>query len=130
MDTSGNPFLDDNFAKYVGAELVDAGDGCATGRLAISEHHLNGAGVVHGGAIFTLAVWTFAAAANADEQLTVGLNANISYVKAVTEGVLTARARELSKGAKVSTYEVIVTDEAQEVVAVFGGLGYKKHAQM
>jgi len=62
MEKTTNPFTDDNFARHVGIELIDAAKGSARAKLDICEHHLNGPGCVHGGAIFTLAVWTMAVA--------------------------------------------------------------------
>ena len=54
--------------------------------MEISDIHLNSIGTVHGGALFTLADFTFALAANSHGIVTVAINANISYLKAVTEG--------------------------------------------
>ena len=45
----------DRFAKYCGIELLEMGKGRSKVRMEICEHHLNGVGTVHGGAIFTLA---------------------------------------------------------------------------
>ena len=127
MEKTTNPFTNDNFARHVGIELIDAAKGSARARLDICEHHLNGAGCVHGGAIFTLAVWTMAVAANqATETLSVGLNADISYLRAAGGGTLTAQAKLIADAKKVATYQVIITDENNETVAVFKGLAYKK----
>jgi Uncharacterized protein, possibly involved in aromatic compounds catabolism len=56
----------DQFAKLVGLELVKVELGYAEVRMVITEKHLNGVGIVQGGALFTLADFAFAAAANAD----------------------------------------------------------------
>ena len=80
----------DQFAKYVGIELMEASAGKAKVRLKIKEHHLNGVNLVHGGAIFSLADFAFAVASNSHGTMALGINANISYVKATNNGILTA----------------------------------------
>ena len=52
----------DRYARHSGIELVDVGPGTATVRMRIVDEHRNGVGMVHGGAIFTLADFAFAAA--------------------------------------------------------------------
>ncbi len=123
MEKTTNPFIDDNFARHVGIELIDAAKGSARAKLDICEQHLNGAGCAHGGAIFTLAVWTMAVAANQDtETLSVGLNADISYLRATGSGTLTAQAKLIADAKRVATYQVIITNENKETVATFKGL--------
>ena len=123
-------FANDRFIHHVGIELVDLGPGAATARLAIRPQHLNGLDIVQGGAIFTLADFAFAVAANSHGNVAVGLNCGITYIKAVRGGVLTARAREVSKNQKVATYTVDITDEQHEAVAVFQGLAYRKKERL
>ena len=126
MTEMQDPFADDNFAKYVGIELLESSKGFARAKLTITPNHLNGLGTLHGGAIFSLAVWTFAVAANTDQPLSVGVNATISFTKAIAEGVVTAEAREITTGRRLAHYNVKVTDESDNVVAAFQGMAYKK----
>ena len=58
--------------------------------------------------------------------MTVSINATISFTRAVSEGVLFADAREITRSKKLVTYEVRVTSEAGEILAVFLGTGYIK----
>lgn len=116
----------DRFARHSGLEIVEAGAGRAKVRMCIGPQHLNGMGYVHGGAIFTLADYAFAAACNSRGYAAVAVNANISYVKAAREGSLTAEAQELTAEGKLGTCMVRVTDDAGDVVAVFQGLSYRK----
>ncbi len=126
MTETFNYFADDNFAKHVGIELVETSKGYAKGKLKIKEHHLNGVQVVQGGAIYCLAVWTFAVAANSHGNMAVGLNATISYTKSISRGTLYAEAKEISLGNTVGSYTVNVTDEFGNVIAVFQGMSYRK----
>ena len=126
MESIKQFFKQDRFAEYIGVELVSVSPGHAIARLPLRPHHLNGMGVVQGGATFTLADLAFAAAANSHGTIAVSINVNISYPKAVSSGVLIAEAREVSKNSKLGTYTVEVKDEQGELIAVFQGLAYRK----
>ena len=83
-------FKNDRFAKHSGIELLEIGAGRAKARMTITDAHLNGVSLVHGGAIFTLADLVFAAASNSHGTIAVGVNASIAYLKAVSSGTVTA----------------------------------------
>ncbi|NLL83474.1 MAG: PaaI family thioesterase [Lentisphaerae bacterium] len=118
--------LKDQFVKFVGIELLDAGDGMARAQLKIEEYHLNGLGIAQGGAIFTLADYAFAAAANSHEQVAVTLNSSIAFMRPVGKGVLTAVCREIARNRRTAFYTVDVLDESGETVALFNGTAYLK----
>jgi len=82
---------------------------------------------VHGGAIFTLADFTFAVAANTHGTVTVAINGNMSFMKAAFKGgILTATATEVSINPKLGTYTVNVTDDNGDLIAIFQGMAYRK----
>jgi acyl-CoA thioesterase len=116
----------DRFCNFIGVELLEVDPGRAKAKLEIKDHHLNGLGTVQGGAIFTLADLAVAAAANSRGNVAVVINANISYVKAVSQGMLYAEAKEDSLGSKLGTYSVKVTNEAGDLVASLQGMAYRK----
>jgi acyl-CoA thioesterase len=119
-------FENDRFADISNIEVVDISPGKATAKMEVSDTHLNSIGTVHGGALFTLADFTFALAANSHGTVTVAINANISYFKAVKTGVLTANARELSSGGRIASYTVDIYDDLGDLVCVFQGMAYRK----
>lgn len=119
-------FKKDRLAEYLGVELVDVSDGEAVSKMQIKDEHLNGIGTVHGGAIFTLADFTFAVAANSHGRVTVAINVSISFVKAAFTGTLRAVAREVSLGPKIASYTVDVTDDEGDLIAIFQGMAYRK----
>lgn len=119
-------FKKDQFAKMSDIELEWVEPGRARAIMTIKPHHMNAAGMVQGGAIFTLADFAFAAASNSHGNVAVGINANISFVKAGRTGRLTADAREISSNPKLATYAVEVRDDAGETVALFHGMVYRK----
>ena len=119
-------FKNDRFAQHSGIELLEIAPGRAKARMTITDAHLNGVNVVHGGAIFTLADLAFAAASNSHGTVAVAINVSITFMKAGTTGTLWAEARELSRNFKLGSYTVEVKDDAGELVALFQGLVYRK----
>ena len=123
-------FQHDQFAALANIELLTAGPGHATARMTLRPHHLNGLNTVHGGAIFTLADFTFAVACNSHGTMAVALEASIVFMKAATTGTLWAEAREKSKNLKVGLYLVEVKDDQGDVVAQFQGVAYRKKERL
>jgi len=117
---------EDKFAAYCGIELLEMEPGHATVKMQIKPFHLNAARTVHGGAIFTLADFAFAAASNSHGTLAMGINTSVSFVKAATAGTLYADAKEVSRNPKLASYTVTVTDDANDIVAIFQGMVYIK----
>jgi len=127
MDAVRNFFKNDRFADHVGIELLDVSEGRAKAKMKIKEHHLNGVNIAHGGAIFSLADLVFAVASNSHGTVALSINVSISYLKASVAGqILTAEAKEVSLNPKLATYEVRVTDETDDIIAIFLGTVYKK----
>ena len=96
--------------------------------METKDYHLNGVGTVHGGAIFALADFVFAAASNSHGTIAVAINASIWYVKAAFEGTLFAEAKEVSLQPKLATYSIDVTNEDRETIASFQGMVYRKRS--
>lgn len=115
----------DRFAAFVGIELVKMESGYAMAKMDILENHLNGVNMIQGGAIFTLADFAFAAAANASGHVTVGINANIAYFKASKGKTLIAEAKEVSVSQKIAHYNVDVFNENKDYIAQVSITGYK-----
>lgn len=116
----------DKFALFLGIELLEVADGRAKAKLEIKDEHLNAAQIAHGGAIFTLADLTLAAASNSYGNIAISVNVNISFLKASGKGVLYAEAFEISKNNKLATYTINVTDAQGELVANIQGMVYRK----
>jgi len=120
-------FEQDQFAARNNIELVSVAPGYAKAKMTLQAHHWNGYRTVHGGAIFTLGDFAFAAACNSHGTVAVAINAAVTFIKAARAGVLWAEAREQSKNPKLGTYTVEIRDETGELVALFQGLAYRKN---
>ena len=129
MDKAKELLSKDAFAKHNGIELVEIGPGTAKAVMTVGKEHLNGVGIVHGAAIFSLADFAFSAASNSHGTVAVAINANISFVKAATQGTLTADAKEQSINPKLATYLIDVRDDEGELVATFQGMVYRKKSR-
>ena len=116
----------DRLARYLGIEVLEHFNGRARGRMVIQQHHLNSAGILHGGAIFALADAVFSAASNSHGTLAVAINVGISYFQAVNSGTLTAVAEEVSLHPKLATYLISVLDDQGNKIALFQGTVYRK----
>jgi acyl-CoA thioesterase len=119
-------FGGDLFAARNGIELLEVEEGRALARLTVSGEHLNAAGVVQGGAVFTLADFAFAAASSSRGNVALAIEAHVTFLRAAREGFLLAEAREESGSRRLSTCTVRVTGEGGELVALFTGTAYRK----
>ena len=119
-------FEGDRFATINGMRLLELRPGYAKTSMAVEDRHLNSVGTVHGGAIFTLADFAFGAAVKTSGKAAPLINSNISFLKATQSGTLYAEATEISRSRKLSVCTVRVTNDAEELVALFQGTAYIK----
>jgi acyl-CoA thioesterase len=106
----------------MGMELVSCSAGRAVLRMPVREMHLNGHRICHGGFIFTLADSTFAFACNSRNKSTVASGCSIEFLKPGQLGdVLTCEGVERVLQGRHGVYDMTVTNQRGEVVAVFRG---------
>lgn len=129
-DTASKFFARDRYAALTGVEIVESGAGYCKASLTIEDKHMNAADVVQGGAIFTLADLAFAVASNSHGRLALAINVNISFLKAASTGVLYAVAKEVTEPGRLGAYDVMVTDDAGDIVARFNGMVYRKNEKI
>jgi acyl-CoA thioesterase len=123
-------FHRDAVGTYLDAELLDLVPGAATVRMEVQERHLNAHGTVHGGVIFSLADIAFGLAGNSEGIPAVAIDATISYMKSVRRGTLYAEAREFGSTPRLASYQVVVTDQDGEKIALFQGMAYRKSVRL
>ncbi|MBW2680422.1 MAG: hotdog fold thioesterase, partial [Deltaproteobacteria bacterium] len=76
--------------------------------------------------IFSLADLAFAVASNSHKTIALAINASISFLKAASGGTLFAEAKEVSINPKLATYDIRVTNEDNDIIALFQGTVYRK----
>jgi acyl-CoA thioesterase len=119
-------FKNDRYAVFSGIELTDVKPGWATAQLEIRDMHLNAGNVVQGGAIFTLADLAFAAAVNAYGNLAMSIETSIRYFKGVSSGMLYAEAKMIHLHKKLATFQVEITHDSGELIALFTATAFRK----
>jgi acyl-CoA thioesterase len=104
-------------------EVEDAREGTARIAMVVRKDMLNGHATCHGGMIFALADTAFAYACNSRNVETVAQNATIAFLAPGREGDrLVAEAREQALSGRSGVYQVTVTNQNGEKIAVFQGL--------
>lgn len=115
-------FARDNSSRFLGVTLDAIAPGAATLSMTVTEDMLNGLGLCHGGFTYKLADDAFAYACNSYDRNAVALSCSITYPAAARLGDrLTATAEERHRKGRNGTYDVTVTTQEGEVVALFRG---------
>jgi len=116
---------EDPFARHLGVELLDVREGFARARMPLKPFHRNAFGLIHGGAIFGLADSVFQAASNSHGVFSVAIQASISYLLAPSAKILHAEATEVSKTNRLANYSIRITQDGDQLVALFQGFVYR-----
>jgi len=121
----------DHFSRWMGVEVLDVKEGYSKIQMTLREEMLNGFGIAHGGITFALADSAFAFACNSDGKITVALDVSISFPKPGKEGdLLTAEAKRINETRRTGLYMIHVTNQRNEMVAVFKGTCYKTEKEL
>jgi acyl-CoA thioesterase len=101
-------------------ETVDKEDGEAVATMDAGERHLNDGGIVHGGAIATLADCAMGSAVctTLDDEVPLTVEMKINYLEPAKEGTLVATARVRRRGKRFIVVEAeVVQEDSGESVA-------------
>jgi len=116
---------DDIASQELGISMEITRPGFAEARLEVRSNMVNGHKVCHGGYIFALADSAFAFACNTYNRVTFASGASIEFVSPARVGdKLLAVAGERSRGGRTGVYDVTVTNQDGELVAIFRGRSY------
>ena len=108
--------------ETMGMELLACEPGRALMRMTVRALHLNGHQICHGGFIFTLADSTFAFACNSRNHNTVAAGCSIEFLRPAHAGdVLTCEGVEQVQSGRQGVYDMRVSDQHGQVVALFRG---------
>ena len=106
----------------MGIALIRCEPGRAVMQMPVRALHLNGHKICHGGFIFTLADSTFAFACNSRNHNTVASSCSIEFLRPGHEGdVLTAEGVEQTLSGRHGIYDIRVTNQNGQLVALFRG---------
>lgn len=116
----------DQACKALGVTLVTIAPGTATMAMRVRADMVNGHDLCHGGLIFTLADSCFAYACNSENFNTVAAGARIEFLAPARLGdELTATARQVQQGRRSGVYDVTVSNQTQQTIALFRGNAHR-----
>lgn len=117
-------FKDDVYATGTsGIVIEEVDENYARCSMKLDERHKNAAGQVMGGAIYTLADFTFAVSTNSPEKLTVTMVSQISYLGVAKGDTLYGESKLIKDGKRNCFFEIHVTDNLGNAVAVVSTSG-------
>jgi len=115
-------FAGDEASKSLGIGIEEVRPGFARLRMTVRADMVNGHGMCHGGLVFVLADSAFAVACNTHNAVTVAAAAAIDFLApAHAHDELTAEARELWRSRRSGIYEISVSNQRGETIALFRG---------
>jgi acyl-CoA thioesterase len=116
----------DQACKALGVTLVAIAPGTATMSMRVRADMVNGHDLCHGGLIFTLADSCFAYACNSENFNTVAAGARIEFLAPARLGdELTAIAIQVQQGRRNGVYDVTVSNQASQPIALFRGNSHR-----
>ena len=102
------------------------GPGYARLSMSVRADMLNGFKICHGGFITTLADSAFAFACNSSNELTLAAGIVVDFVAPAEEGdLLSAEANEVVLTGRTGIYDVTVTNQKGQIVAVLRGRAHR-----
>ena len=121
---------DDAFSQWLGIDVITVEPGYVKIKMNVRTEMNNGFSVTHGGITYSLADSALAFASNSYGRVALALENNISYIKKVRNGdILTAESEEISIGNTIGVYNVAVTNQDDQEVALFRGTVYRTSEQ-
>jgi acyl-CoA thioesterase len=124
-------FARDRASQAFGMRLDAVSPGRARLLMRVRGDMVNGHGLCHGGIVFALADSAFAFACNSYNDSTVAAAASIDYLAGAREGdELAAEASELWRTRRNGLYEIVVSNQRGERIALFRGRSYRVDGQV
>jgi acyl-CoA thioesterase len=116
----------DRASQALGMRVLEVRPGYARLAMKVREDMVNGHQLCHGGLIFTLADSAFAFACNTYDLVTVASAATVEFLLSAHLGdELTAIAEERSRSKRTGIYDVAVSNQRGECVALFRGRAHQ-----
>jgi acyl-CoA thioesterase len=117
---------EDAASRGLGMRIEAMGPGYSRMTMTVRPEMLNGFKICHGGFITTLADSAFAFACNSYNQLTVAAGIVVDFVAPAQAGdLLTAEAREVSLAGRTGVYDVKVTNQHGDTIALLRGRSHR-----
>jgi acyl-CoA thioesterase len=119
-------FARDKTKELLGIRVISVRPGGARVGMTVRDDMVNGHRTCHGGLIFSLADSAFAAACNSHNENNVAAAASIDFLAPGIEGdELVAEASEIWRAGRTGLYEIKVTNQRGELIALFRGRSHR-----
>jgi acyl-CoA thioesterase len=119
-------FSRDTTARLLGISIIGASPGGARVAMIVRSDMVNGHRTCHGGLIFTLADSAFAICCNSHNESSVAAAASIDFLAPAFEGdTLSAEGTEQWRSGRTGIYEIKVTNQRGELIALFRGRSHR-----
>lgn len=103
-------------------EYTDAGEDFLVATMPVNSRVHQPMGLLHGGASVALAESVGSAASlmfvNPEKQEVRGIEISANHVRSKKEGIVTATARILHKGASIHLWEIRIVDENDKLISI------------
>jgi acyl-CoA thioesterase len=132
MNTKAQKIVDkmmgkDLFSQWLGIERVEEKEGYSKLKMTIRPEMCNGFEIAHGGISFAFADSALAFASNSQGRHAVSIETSISHIKSIRSGdTIIATAVEKNLSNRIGIYEVSITKQDGELVALFKGTVFRK----
>lgn len=116
----------DRFSAWLGIEVLECMEGSCKISMTVRDEMLNGFDIAHGGITFAFADSALAIASNSYNKLSMALETAMSFTAQVKSGdKITAHAAEVSRTNRIAVYNILITNQDRETVALFKGTVYR-----
>ena len=116
----------DLFSQWLGIEILEIREGYSKIKMKIRNEMQNGFGIIHGGITFSLADSAFAFACNNRNNLSLALDTSINFMIPVqVDDILIAESKEIHNGKSTGLYQVSITNQNGQFVALFKGTCFR-----
>jgi len=111
-----------SMAGTIGMEVIEATDGLVRGRIPVEDRIRQPFGLVHGGAMLTLAESLASGGTyqgvRAEGKAAMGQEINASLMRPIMEGHVNATARVRKRGRSAWIWDVEITDDEDNLCAL------------
>ncbi|MFZ1750707.1 MAG: hotdog fold thioesterase [Saprospiraceae bacterium] len=115
-------FDHDAYSQWMNIVILEVDSGYCKLKAQINKEMLNGFGFCHGGISYSLGDSALAFASNSHGIKAVSIETSISHFQKIYEGdTIYAAARELKLTSKLGWYEIALTNQKEDLVAIFRG---------
>src|ERR1051325_7742020 len=115
----------DHFSQWLGIVRLEEREGYCRLQMVVRPEMCNGFSIAHGGITYSLADSALAFASNSYGIKSVSIETSVNHLQTCKEGdEITAVTEELNRSEKLGHYLIKISNQRNELVAIFKGVVY------